>query len=100
MKNTLEELIKYCVDKNRVCPMPIKWVQISEIISVKPGYPGNHVSLSPLILGGWDSSNEKKRDKLKTQIEYVAQDPEIYQELEKFILNLKDDEWYYSNSKD
>ena len=87
-----EDLIKYCLDNNRICPMPQKWAEVGEIIKIKPGQPGY---LTPLILGGWDSSDEEKRDKLKKQIDYASKDTEMFEKLKNFILSLKDDDWHY-----
>tara|TARA_Y100000591_G_C21284571_1_gene428915 strand:- start:115 stop:390 length:276 start_codon:yes stop_codon:yes gene_type:complete len=87
-----EDLIKYCLDNNRICPMPHKWTEVGEIIKIRPGLPGY---LTPLILGGWDSSDEEKRDRLKKQIEYASKDTEMFEKLKNFILSLKDDDWHY-----
>lgn len=87
-----EDLIKYCSDNNRVCPKGQKWAEVGEIIKIKPGQPGY---LTPLILGGWDSSDEEKRDRLKKQIEYACKDTAMFENLKNFILSLKDDDWHY-----
>ena len=87
-----KKLIKYCSDENRVCPMPIEWTKILDILKIRPGNPGY---LTPLILGGWDSTDEEKQERLVSQIEYAVSDPEMYEKLENFLLNLKSDEWYY-----
>ena len=34
-----EELIKYCKEENRICPMPPEWAKIGEIIKIEPGHP-------------------------------------------------------------
>ena len=85
-----EELIKYCSDNNRVCPIPIKWQEVLDILKIGVGNPGY---LTPLILGGWDSTDEEKRDRVNKQIEYAASNPEMYKKLENFLLGLKDDQW-------
>ena len=92
--NTKDDLISYCEEKNRVCPVPLKWMKIMNIIKVKPGEPG---SLTSLVLGGWDSTHEEKRDRLKKQIEYASENQEIFQDLQRFILRLEDEDWYCAN---
>ena len=72
--------------------MPIEWTKILDILKIRPGYPGY---LTPLILGGWGSTDEEKQERLVSQIEYAASYPEMYEKLENFLLNLKSDEWYY-----
>ena len=89
--NTKEDLINYCLDKNRICPMPPKWAKIGEIIKIKPGHP-----CTPLILNGWvSSSDQDKKDRLAKQIEYASENVETFEKLKMFILNLKDDDWKY-----
>ena len=91
---TKEGLINYCEEKNRVCPVPLKWMEVMNIIKVTPGEPG---SLTSLVLGGWDSTHEEKRDRLKKQIEYASENQDIFQNLQRFILRLKDEDWYCAN---
>ena len=58
-KITLEELKIYVKSNNRICPMPTKWLRMHEIIkrhSVSKTPP----NLMPLILGGWEASDDEK----------------------------------------
>ena len=89
-----KELIQYCSDKNRVCPIPVEWKKVLDILKIRPGNPGY---LTPLILGGWDSSDKEKQERLISQIEYAASDPEMYNKIENFLLNLKNHQWHYKN---
>jgi hypothetical protein len=50
-----------------------------------------------LVLGGWDSTHEEKRDRLKKQVEYASENQEIFEDLQRFILRLKDEDWYCAN---
>ena len=85
-----EELIKYCKEENRICPMPPEWLKIGEIIKIKPGHP-----CTPLILNGWHfTDDEDKQKRLIQQIEYASKDKKIYEELKNFILKLRDTQWY------
>ena len=85
-----EELIKYCKEENRICPMPPEWAKIAEIIKIEPGHP-----CTPLILNGWVfSSDEEKQKRLVQQIEYASKDEKIYDELKNFILKLRDIQWH------
>jgi hypothetical protein len=69
-------------------------MEVMNIIKVTPGEPG---SLTSLVLGGWDSTHEEKRDRLKKQIEYASENQEIFQDLQRFILRLEDEDWYCAN---
>ena len=39
----------------------------------------------------------EKRKRLLAQIDYASKDKDCFEKLEKFILNIKDDEWYYGD---
>ena len=85
-----EELIEYCKEENRICPMPPEWAKIGEIIKIKPGHP-----CTPLILNGWAfSSDEEKQKRLVQQIDYASKDVKVYEELKNFILKLSDSQWH------
>ena len=45
----------------------------------------------------FDIRFKEKRDRLKKQIEYASENQEIFQDLQRFILRLKDEDWYCSN---
>ena len=45
----------------------------------------------------FDIRFKEKRDRLKKQIEYASENQEIFQDLQRFILRLKDEDWYCAN---
>jgi len=93
-KITLEELKIYVKSNNRICPMPMKWLRMHEIIerhSVGKTLP----NLMPLILGGWDASDDEKRDRLESQIDFSFKNPILFSKISNYLLNLKDADWHY-----
>jgi len=77
----------YVVSKKRVCPIPIKWNKIWEILNYSP----KHI---PLILNGWSCSDIQKMKRLEEQIDYASKNKVMYKKLKKYLLKLKDDDWY------
>ena len=92
-KITLEELKIYVKSNNRICPIPIKWLRMYELIQrhsvgkIKP-------NLMPLILGGWEASDDEKRDRLESQIEFSFKNSVLFSRISNYLLNLKDNDWY------
>lgn len=93
-KITLEELKIYVKSNNRICPMPTKWLRMHEIIkrySVGKTLP----NLMPLILNGWEASDDEKRDRLESQIDFSFKNSILFSRISNYLLNLKDADWYY-----
>ena len=91
---TVDELKKYVTTNKRICPMPLVWNKFLGILEIKEKMPPH---LIPLILNGWFSSDLEKRKRLLAQIDYASKNKECFEKLEKFILNIKDDEWSYGD---
>ena len=45
----------------------------------------------------FDIRFKEKRDRLKKQIEYASENQDIFEDLQRFILRLKDEDWYCAN---
>ncbi len=91
---TVDELKKYVTTNKRICPMPLIWNKFLDILGIKEKMPPH---LIPLILNGWFSSDLEKRKRVLAQIDYASKNKECFEKLEKFILNIKDDEWSYGD---
>ena len=91
---TVDELKKYVTTNKRICPMPLVWNNFLDILGIKEKMPPH---LIPLILNGWFSSDLEKRKRVLAQIEYASKNKDCFEKLEKFILNIKDDEWSYGD---
>jgi hypothetical protein len=67
---------------------PNNWDEVNKIIN---NYSPEYISL---ILGGSSCSEITKINRLQAQINYASKDKVMYEKLKKYLLNLKDDEWY------
>ena len=91
---TLDELKKYVISNNRICPIPKVWNNFLDVLEIKESMPPD---LIPLILNGWTASDLEKRKRLLAQIEYASKNVVILKKLEQLLISLKDDEWYYGD---
>jgi hypothetical protein len=92
-KITLKQLKIYVKSNNRICPKPLKWSRMYEIIqrnSASKILP----NLMPLILGGWDASDDEKRNRLELQIDFSFKNSILFSRVSNYLLNLKDTDWY------
>lgn len=93
-----EKLLKYCEDNDRVCPMPLKWNDLFQLLPNKKRKGAGTVPLAPLILAAWhNSSNLEKILRLKEHIEWADSHGALVK-ISKFIYSLKENQWF--NLKD
>ena len=78
--------VEFDVSKKRIHPN--NWDEVNKIIN---NYSPEYISL---ILGGSSCSEITKINRLQAQINYASKDKVMYEKLKKYLLNLKDDEWY------
>ena len=93
---TLDELVEFCTDENRVCPLPRHWHKLWVMLpNRKPRGVGWEPPL-PLILAAWEASDSAKRARLKVHLEWASSNGV----LEKLLiyLALSDDDWYYQDN--
>lgn len=95
----LLELLEYCQNENRICPMPIKW---NRVVSGYMRYASQHKStkyapfLFPLVLSAWMSSDLDKRLRLLTQI-YWCYKNYFIGSMYSAIMKLENDDWHKSS---
>jgi len=104
-KLQLLELVEYCQDNDRVCPMPLKW---NRAVDGYMRYTSQHKFTKfppfkfPLILSVWHyASDADKRLRLLTQIYWCYKNTFINRIYED-IMELSDDDWvkgYYQEDK-
>jgi hypothetical protein len=80
------DLKLHVISKKKIHPN--NWDEVNKIIN---NYSPKYISL---ILGGSSCSETEKINRLQTQIDYASENKPIYEKLKKYLLNLKDDEWY------
>ena len=105
-RQEVEDLIKYCSDKERCVPMPPKWVEVMRIIEYEKLEKRCQGGLKCLILAAWNfASDEDKIKVLRNQILWAGNHnlvdlnivstkrDKIFYELKDFLMNLPEEEW-------
>jgi|SRR5262249_7709937 len=88
-----DELLRYCSENGRVCPMPSQWKALWEMLpNRKPAGSGWEPAL-PLILAAWhDAPALLKILRLKEHIDWAEQHG-VLNEADKFLRSLSESEW-------
>ena len=74
MTDTAATLIAYCRENDRVCPLPLKWNALWELLPERRRKGGGWEPSLPLILGAWHyASNLEKMLRLAEHIEWADQ---------------------------
>lgn len=90
-----EELIKYIQENNRVCPQPIEWNELWELLLKKSQKSYRKQPLRPLILGAWwNTSDEDKCERLITHINYASEN-DVLKDVDRYLRSLNKDQWIY-----
>jgi len=91
---TAKELIEYCKSENRVCPRPMLW---NDLYNILLKYHKDDKPPIPLILAAWwEAPNLFKQLRLVDQIDW-ANSNNCFNEVENFILNLLETNWHHFN---
>lgn len=85
---SLDQLVVYCRDNERVCPRPQEWNQLYQMLpDVKPRGLGWKPS-APLILAAWwETSDEEKQERLETHLRWAAEHDAL-EPVEQFVRSL------------
>jgi len=95
--DTRAELIEYCRQKDRVCPMPMKWNDLYQLLlDTRRVGDGWEPSL-PLILGAWHySSNVEKMLRLEEHIAWAEEHASLVR-ISEFLRGLDETGWHHLN---
>jgi len=86
-RETFESLWKYCTSNNRVCPMPMKWNDLFNMLKDK-----ERLDL-PLILNGWEMSSPlDKLLRFEDHIKWAAKNNQL-DEIGKYLRSLVEEDW-------
>lgn len=92
--DTLNDLKLYVQSVSRVCPQPLKWNELWEMLPNKRRIDSGWNPALPLILGGWwHSTDEDKRQRFLMHIKY-AYDNGVIDDIARFLYSLKPGDWY------
>jgi hypothetical protein len=90
----LIQLINRIYLNNLCCSMPQRWAELSNrIFSVRPLADSEARYPPSLILGGWQSSDSEKRERLIAQLLYAYRRGSINEACD-YLMSLADDDWY------
>ena len=92
-KETLGSIWEYCTSNNRVCPMPMKWNDLYQMLHDTKQIGAGYEPSIPLILGAWgNTSDNEKQERLKIHIKW-AKDHDQLDEIGNYLRALKEEDW-------
>jgi hypothetical protein len=94
MNETVETLLDYCSQNQRVCPVPLRWKDLWELLPHRKQVESGWEPALPLILGAWDSPALWKILRLKEHIEWAAQHG-VLDKVSDFLRKLPEQDWYH-----
>ncbi len=88
-----DELVRYCGENQRVCPMPSQWNVLWEMLPNRTRTGLSWQPAPPLILAAWhDTPAVLKMLRLKEHIDWAEQRG-VLDQVDKFLRSLPDSEW-------
>jgi len=92
-----KSLLRFVGENDRVCPKPRRWAELYRLLpDTHQLANGGSEPAVPLILGGWDSQDEEKADRLREHIDWAYQHGAL-EAVDTFLRSLPDAEWYYGD---
>ena len=97
----LEALLAFVTDEARVCPRPVEWNRLYELIGGKRTDfhdPWRVVwePAPPLILAAWSARDEAKAARFREHIKWAA-DCGAIEAVDSFLRSLPLEAWHHSN---
>lgn len=94
---TLDDVLNEAKRDGRICPLPMKWKELWEMLPEKKRRGAGWEPSLPLILAAWhDTPHLSKIIRLQEHIHWADEHgvlPEVYD----FLRNLKAEDWYYGD---
>jgi hypothetical protein len=93
MTDTVECLIAYCREGNRICSLPPMWNRLREMLPNRNRVGNSWQSSPPLILAAWhDTPSIQKMFRLAEHIEWAAQHGALGS-VARFLRELREEDW-------
>jgi hypothetical protein len=96
MSETVESLVTYCRENDRVCPLPPLWNRLWEMLPDRSRIGVDWQPPPPLILAAWHHTPAMlKMLRLADHIEWAAKH-EALEPIGKFLRELPEQDWYHT----
>jgi hypothetical protein len=95
MTETVESLIAYCRENDRVCPMPQKWNELWKMLPNRRHVGVGWEPALPLILAAWH--NTPAMIKMLRLVEHVewAEKHAVLPQIGTFVRGLREEDWHH-----
>ena len=95
MSDTVESLVAYCRENNRVCPLPNLWKRLWEMLPNRVQVEAGWQPPLPLILAAWhDTPAMPKMLRLAEHIGWAAEHGAL-ESVGKFLRELREEDWLH-----
>jgi hypothetical protein len=94
MCEQLESLISYCKENARVCPMPMRWNELYDLLPYQRQTGVGWEPPLPLILAAWYEPALQKTLRLKDHLRWAHDHGEL-NVVDEFLRNLPEEEWFH-----
>ncbi len=89
----LTSLLEYAKANERVCPMPIRWSELWQMLPNRQRHGGAWVPAQPMIVTEWWSTPSfAKVDRVAEHIRY-AHEQGVLADVDRFLRSLTEAEW-------
>jgi hypothetical protein len=95
MSETVESLVAYCRENDRVCPLPMHWTRLWEMLPDRVQVGAGWQPPLPLILAAWhDTPAMLKVLRMAERIEWAAKHDSL-DTIAKFLRGLREEDWFH-----
>jgi hypothetical protein len=92
-----EQLLAFCRKNGRICPLPVQWNELWELLPNRRRDGTTWTPSSPLILAAWHhASNKEKSTRLAEHVEWAARHDEL-SKVAEFLRNLPEHHWHHES---
>ena len=95
MNDSVETLIAYCREDGRVCPQPIRWIELWEMLPNRTRVGHDWEPALPLVLAAWDTTTAlSKMFRLEEHIRWADRNRAL-KDIAAFLRGLKEEDWHH-----
>ena len=95
MTGSLEQLLSYCRENGRVCPVPTRWNELFQMLpETRRKGVGWEPSLPLILAAWWESSDDDKQERLGEHIRW-AHDRGALAKVADFLRSLPESDWHH-----